>query len=137
MKFAAKQAIDPGAGFEAKTPCNGCKLCCHALVILTLHDDPSLYETREVEVGTTNGARALIRKPGGACLYLGPEGCTIYDKRPVICRTFDCAGFVKRNKKSLRRMIAEGIVKKRIVERGRQLLKRGYRPVMPDRREEP
>ena len=24
------------------------------------------------------------------CVYLGPRGCTIYERRPILCRTFDC-----------------------------------------------
>lgn len=26
----------------------------------------------------------------GACVYLGERGCTIYEHRPLLCRTFDC-----------------------------------------------
>lgn len=24
------------------------------------------------------------------CVYLGPTGCTIYERRPFLCRSFDC-----------------------------------------------
>jgi Fe-S-cluster containining protein len=33
----------------------------------------------------------------GACVYLGPDGCTIHDRAPIICRTFDCRRFVQMN----------------------------------------
>jgi len=32
----------------------------------------------------------LARTPSGACVYLGALGCTIYDRRPLLCRSFDC-----------------------------------------------
>ena len=33
---------------------------------------------------------ALATDPSGQCVYLGENGCTIYDQRPVLCRSFDC-----------------------------------------------
>jgi Fe-S-cluster containining protein len=32
----------------------------------------------------------LETNPEGACVYLGKHGCTIYERRPLICRSFDC-----------------------------------------------
>ena len=32
----------------------------------------------------------LATKENGECIYLGPSGCTIYDRRPLLCRSFDC-----------------------------------------------
>jgi len=32
----------------------------------------------------------LATNSNGHCIYLGPSGCTIYHRRPLICRTFDC-----------------------------------------------
>jgi Fe-S-cluster containining protein len=40
--------------------------------------------------GAGNGVFLLATTPDGACVYLGPEGCTIYDRRPLLCRSFDC-----------------------------------------------
>jgi hypothetical protein len=37
-----------------------------------------------------NPVFVLAATPEGACVYLGPAGCTIYDRRPLLCRTFDC-----------------------------------------------
>jgi Fe-S-cluster containining protein len=34
--------------------------------------------------------QALKRTSDGKCIYLGPEGCTIYDRRPHQCKIFDC-----------------------------------------------
>lgn len=32
----------------------------------------------------------LAADPNGQCVYLGSSGCTIYDRRPLLCRSFDC-----------------------------------------------
>lgn len=33
---------------------------------------------------------ALATGENGACVYLGAQGCTIYHRRPLLCRSFDC-----------------------------------------------
>lgn len=67
--------------------CGGCTACCRATPSLILHpemgDDPTAYVT------TPDGKR-LAPDGSGACRYVGPEGCTIYDKRPASCRLLDC-----------------------------------------------
>jgi Fe-S-cluster containining protein len=32
----------------------------------------------------------LAADESGRCVYLGSSGCTIYDRRPFLCRSFDC-----------------------------------------------
>ena len=68
--------------------CAGCRACCMLTPSLILHpelgDDPALYET------TADGTRLAPRAGGGGCRYLGPEGCTIHDRRPATCRMLDC-----------------------------------------------
>ena len=32
----------------------------------------------------------LDTEANGACVYLGESGCTIYERRPLLCRSFDC-----------------------------------------------
>jgi hypothetical protein len=39
---------------------------------------------------TGNQIFLLATEANGQCVYLGAAGCTIYDRRPVLCRTFDC-----------------------------------------------
>ena len=75
-----------------------CTACCRdQLVLLTGNDDPSLYETRAaINPMTGAAALALLQQPDGACQYLGEAGCTIYDRRPEMCRAFSCVGFVQR-----------------------------------------
>ena len=69
-------------------PCNGCTACCRQqVVLLSMEDEPNMaaYDYRHV-----GDLRVLNNKPNGDCTHLGPEGCTIYENRPFICRTYDC-----------------------------------------------
>lgn len=50
-------------------------------------DDPAIYETVTRPDGMIQVAP---REKGKGCRYLGPKGCTIYDRRPAECRAFDC-----------------------------------------------
>jgi hypothetical protein len=69
--------------------CGRCVACCkRELVPLQPGDDMTL-ETR-----TLMGFQVLKQKENGDCFYLGKRGCTIYDRRPQICRAFDCRKFV-------------------------------------------
>lgn len=84
---------------DADVPCNGCTACCRSAAVglrPELGDKPSDYET---EPGTDprTGAPMLMlkRSADGACIYLRDGGCAIYDKRPVICRSFDCRTFYR------------------------------------------
>lgn len=78
-------------------PCNGCTACCRAELIM-LHpedgDDVASYETVAViNPVTGQPGHAVQRAADGTCIYLGPSGCTIHDRAPVICREFDCRRF--------------------------------------------
>ncbi|MBD3667334.1 MAG: YkgJ family cysteine cluster protein [Parvibaculaceae bacterium] len=72
--------------------CGACKKCCQnnpgILLLSDAGDDPSLYEGG---VDFVDGQPILKRKANGDCVYLDSEkGCTIYEKRPQICRSYDC-----------------------------------------------
>jgi Fe-S-cluster containining protein len=63
-------------------------VCCRHQIVLLSNDDEAnmaIYDYRWV-----GGHRVLNNKPSGECTHLGPEGCTIYAKRPLVCRTYDC-----------------------------------------------
>jgi len=49
--------------------CGGCTICCQVLPIDTLE---------------------LYKQPGIACTHCGPSGCTIYETRFPICRSYFC-----------------------------------------------
>lgn len=48
------------------------------------------YRTHSVTGGAGETVFLLETAADGACVYLGKSGCTIYERRPLICRTFDC-----------------------------------------------
>ena len=71
-------------------PCRPCSACCHYPGIVVdekrdLKRLPHLLTERSSE-----GELVLQRRPDGACAHLGPHGCTIYDQRSAVCRSFDC-----------------------------------------------
>ena len=75
---------------QTEVACNGCTECCQSNQILLLHpeqgDDVQSY--RFQILGTDVYALAADEK--GRCVYLGVSGCTIYERRPLLCRGFDC-----------------------------------------------
>ncbi len=49
------------------------------------------YRHRVVTDRTSGNAVFLLAtEANGQCVYLGDSGCTIYDRRPLLCRSFDC-----------------------------------------------
>jgi len=80
---------------ESGVPCNGCTECCRSNQGLVLHpeqgDDVESYRHRVVtDSETGNPVFLLATEANGHCVYLGATGCTIYDRRPLLCRSFDC-----------------------------------------------
>jgi len=74
-------------------PCGSCNECCRNDAIF-MHpecgDDPATYETEPYE-----GRVILKHKDNGDCIYLDrATGCTIHERRPVVCRELDCRELV-------------------------------------------
>jgi Fe-S-cluster containining protein len=85
--------IKPGA--QTDVPCGGCTECCKTNQGLFLHpelgDPVESYRHRSViNELTGNPVFLLATEANGQCVYLGTSGCTIYDRRPILCRSFDC-----------------------------------------------
>jgi Fe-S-cluster containining protein len=61
---------------------------------LQTEDDHQAYITRTV-LNPLNGVPmvALAVRENRDCIYLEEAGCTIYERRPAICRAYDCRGF--------------------------------------------
>lgn len=115
---------------ERAVPCGSCRACCsHELVIIHPENgDDGRYLTRTVPHPFEDGrtVQALMHKPDGSCVYLGEQGCTIYDRRPVVCREFDCRRMVLRLKKALGRKRARDLIEKsETLQAGNRLLKGG------------
>lgn len=65
----------------------------------------------------------LKSRPGGGCIYLGDDGCTIHDRRPQVCRTFDCRDIYRKTTRAQRRhLVKSGVADKRIFDAGRSRL---------------
>lgn len=95
--------IKAGGGSTIELPplnCTGCNQCCHGPVMLhpALGDDYETYQTEQVFDGEGRVVgRKLKQAPSGRCVYLA-EGCRIYDRRPALCRAFDCRVFARQFK---------------------------------------
>jgi len=93
---------------EQVVPCNGCTECCRNDIVFLhpeLGDKASTYQTRVVD-----GRYALAHQDGGACIYLGKRGCTIWDRRPAVCREFDCAILLSMSTETIFAMLQAGAI---------------------------
>lgn len=101
-------------------PCNGCTLCCIGDTIRLLPQDKGEYQTELCPIG----GLMLAHKEDGSCVYMAESGCGIHNRRPTICREFDC--------RSMARVIsfdqamimhAKGILDMKMWDKGQDLLK--------------
>lgn len=108
-------------------PCAGCKACCNGEAVI-LHpedgDDPGSYITVPTHHPLT-GAPALrvATRPNRECVYLGETGCTIWSRRPLICREFDCRlAFLRISRPTRKRMLKDGTLDQETIDAGRTRL---------------
>lgn len=80
------------AAASSSVPCGSCVLCCRKQRVFMARDDDavSLRAVPEYNSATGKMGMRLPRKLNGDCAYLGDQGCTIYDRRPTVCRLYDC-----------------------------------------------
>lgn len=105
-------------------PCNGCTECCKGDAIY-MHpecgDDARRYKT---EVCQESGRTMLAHKPNGDCVYLDRKtGCTIWERRPVVCREMDCVIFL--DPELMRRVGASKKRKRKLIAVARRRVARG------------
>jgi Fe-S-cluster containining protein len=91
------RALTSDDGIEV--PCGGCTACCRSAYFI--HIDPP--ETRTLErippellfpaPGRPDGHVVLGYDERGHCPMLVDDRCSIYDDRPISCRTYDCRVF--------------------------------------------
>jgi hypothetical protein len=89
----AAAATNVGQRRDAGPTCAGCSACCYyeGIPVDKKRDKrhlPHLKTERNVA-----GELVLQRRADGACVHLGERGCTVYEQRPAICRSFDCRAF--------------------------------------------
>jgi Fe-S-cluster containining protein len=89
-----------------------CGLCCK-LFLINLNKEEYLsgeYETQFQEFNLKDdfgiiekyGGNILSQKKDGSCIYLKNNLCSIHEKRPQVCRNFDCNSKLKKFKKMIR-----------------------------------
>ena len=114
-------------GARSVVPCAGCRLCCINDMIV-LHpecgDDPAAYDTVPCRHPITGKPAVMLRhKPNGECIYLGPDGCTIHERSPVICREYDCRRqYLQFSRAERKKLIARGLMDKAKFDAGRKRL---------------
>ena len=110
---------------DAIVPCGTCHACCHSPVAVSPEagDDPSLYKLAISVDRTAPNQHAMVtldRKPDGSCYALRNGRCTIWDKRPRVCRNFDCRKmFVLHTKAERRELVAKGYFKRAVIDAGK------------------
>jgi len=81
---------DTGEGQEKgiSVPCGECHACCtHVNAQLYPHELRLDFKTK---FSKSEGKYHLKHKANGKCTYLNQQGCTIHNRVPKVCRTFDC-----------------------------------------------
>jgi hypothetical protein len=130
---------------QTDVPCNGCTECCRSNQGLFLHpehgDQVEQYRHRVVTDQTTgNPLFLLATEANGQCVYLGPAGCTIYDRRPLLCRSFDCRKhYLILPRQDRDNLVRLGLSSRAVFNAGRarlQSLSAGERKECLDKREE-
>lgn len=75
--------------------CNRCRLCCYRkgirinpYEVLRLARNRGIRTTEFLKHYTSDGGTELGRTMNEACVFLGPEGCTVHPDRPLVCRLY-------------------------------------------------
>lgn len=81
---------DFGAGQETgiPVPCGECHACCTKVNAQLYPNEHKLNFVKRFN--KSENKYHLKHKPNGECIYLTPVGCSIHDRVPKVCRTFDC-----------------------------------------------
>lgn len=84
LKIAQNEKLPPSCDVS----CSNCQACCCRLQAM-LFGDPKVPD--HLTVTDARGVRSMDRLDDGWCLALDRETmtCTIYEKRPWICREFE------------------------------------------------
>lgn len=77
---------------NSTVPCGACNACCrnpHLVADLTPEEVKDYPDAVEVD-----GEWRLPKRPNGECVHLTDGRCSIYDRRPVSCRSYDCRRYL-------------------------------------------
>jgi Fe-S-cluster containining protein len=77
------------------------------------------------KVGTDLAVIMLKRSDNGDCVYLKDGTCSIYERRPTICREFDCrAMFLGQSRNQRRDWVKTGMMPREVYQAARERLGR-------------
>lgn len=92
---------------EVTLPCDGCTVCCENNDQVFIHPEHG-DKVGDYIVTPFYGRFVLAHAPNGDCIYLDRDvGCTIYDRRPSVCRTLDCRKVLLRVPKEILATVSE------------------------------
>lgn len=85
-------AITRGEPVQNTVPCAGCTECCYhkGVDVHPEAEPPDRLAHLALEWKADQQSSFLQKREDGACIHLGPTGCTVYDHRPNACRHYDC-----------------------------------------------
>jgi hypothetical protein len=80
-------------GEAGPVACGGCTACCHYSGIVVDEKRNRKHLPYLLTERNRDGELVLRQRPDGACIHLGEQGCSVYEHRPTVCRSFDCRAF--------------------------------------------
>ena len=105
----------------AHVPCDSCTACCRNQLVALLPEYGDVLDSLQHHM--LNGIPVLDEKENGDCIYLKDGACSIWERRPAMCRAFDCRlHFMQFTRTQRRRMMKEGRAAREIFEAGRKRL---------------
>lgn len=94
--ITVRETGDPLAfvrGQQGTVPCNGCTECCYHVGVDVNPDTEPPERLQHLDLERRPDGWFLRKRADGACVHLGPNGCTVYEHRPNACRNYDCRVF--------------------------------------------
>lgn len=91
-KSSKKPKHDPTVVDALSRVCKSCQMCCKDVAVYTSYkkndkEAIDFYRLRGFEI-ETDGEWVLLVLRNFPCPHLNSEGCTIYNHRPKVCRTY-------------------------------------------------
>ena len=96
--WASRSSVDPARTelLDKILACNGCTACCHNTKVEVSAEEARALDTMLVRrPDMAISTRMLRQRDNGDCVYLGPKGCEIYERRPAMCRVFHCVSLTR------------------------------------------